>query len=82
MVGHLVLQMNIVPMMPIPEVELGRALERARAAYREMPGLRLTARQASRLWALDPAVSERVLHSLLQERFLSRGSNDSFVLAG
>jgi hypothetical protein len=40
------------------------------------------ARQASRLWALDPAVSERVLHSLLQERFLSRGSNDSFVLAG
>jgi hypothetical protein len=33
-------------------IDLDQALQRARADYREMPGLQLTARQASRLWAL------------------------------
>jgi hypothetical protein len=62
-------------------IELEHALERARADYLEMPGLRLTARQASKLWALPPALCERVLRSLMEEHFLHRGANDSFVLA-
>jgi hypothetical protein len=62
-------------------IDLDQALQRARADYREMPGLRLTARQASRLWALPHWLCERVLRSLLDERFLNRSTNDSFVIA-
>ena len=62
-------------------IDLDQALQRARADYREMPGLRLTARQASRLWALPDSLCERVLRSLLEEHFLNRSTNDSFVIA-
>lgn len=62
-------------------IDLDQAIQRARADYREMPGLQLTARQAGRLWALPDSLCERVLRSLLQERFLNRSTNDSFVIA-
>jgi hypothetical protein len=38
--------------------------ERIRGEFLEMPGLRLTPRQASRLWAVDASTSEFVLDSL------------------
>jgi hypothetical protein len=51
-------------------------LERIRGEYLEMPGLRLTLRQACRLWQLDQATCEAVLSKLLEERFLvTSGSN-------
>ena len=62
-------------------IDLDQALQRARADYREMPGLPLTARQAGRLWALPDSLCDRVLRSLLEERFLNRSTNDSFVIA-
>jgi len=32
--------------------------------YEEMPGLRLTKRQVQRMWTLDPATCDLVLHEL------------------
>jgi Fic family protein len=43
-----------------------------------MPGLRLTAAQAARLWALDRQTSERVLAHLTEDGFLSRNSHGAY----
>jgi hypothetical protein len=43
---------------------------RTRAEYLEMPGLRLTPAQAQRLFDIEPAVCERVLNKLVEEKFL------------
>jgi hypothetical protein len=40
--------------------------------YREMPGLQLTAAQASRLWNTNVAASQRVLDALVETAFLRR----------
>lgn len=53
---------------------------RARAEYREMPGLRLTTRQASRLWGIDIGVSERLLMNLVRSGFLSRNREGAYLL--
>jgi hypothetical protein len=45
-------------------------LRRVEAEFREMPGLRLTCRQAQRLWNLDQLVCESVLAALVDVRFL------------
>jgi hypothetical protein len=50
------------------------------AEYREMPGLRLTPRQAQRLWDLDSTTCETVLGTLEAARFLRRTSDHSYVL--
>ena len=38
---------------------------RVQAEFREMPGLKLTLRQASRLFSIEPARCERVLGALV-----------------
>lgn len=54
---------------------------RVRAEFVEMPGLRLTLPQASRLFNLEPTHCERVLSTLVDMRILSvRGH--TFVRAG
>ena len=58
------------------------ALHRARADFLEMPGLRLTANQARRLWMLDPAVCDAVLEDLVGMHFLERIGRDTFRRAG
>lgn len=50
-----------------------------RAEYREMPGLSLTAAQASRLWAIEHSVCERVLRLLVLEGALYRTSRGTYV---
>jgi hypothetical protein len=35
-----------------------------------MPGLRLTVRQAARLWGLEPSACEHVIEVLVQSAFL------------
>ena len=45
-------------------------LARIRGEYREMPGLRLTAQQGSRLWALDRDECEELLRVLTDQGFL------------
>jgi Fic family protein len=43
-----------------------------RAEFHEMPGLRLTFRQAQRLWNLDEASCRRALDVLVDSGFLAR----------
>jgi hypothetical protein len=54
-------------------------LMRIRMEYVEMPGLRLTSRQASRLWNLDQAACEAILATLVEELFLSRTRDGSYL---
>jgi hypothetical protein len=54
-------------------------LMRIRGEYVEMPGLRLTSRQAGRLWNLDQAACEEILATLVQELFLSRTSDGAYL---
>lgn len=46
--------------------------------YREMPGLRLSATQAARLWALEPAVCEAALERLVAEGRLARSARGQY----
>jgi hypothetical protein len=45
-------------------------LQRVRSEFDEMPGLRLTPPQASRLLGLDPSSCQRVLNELVKSAFL------------
>ena len=53
---------------------------RAEAEYREMPGLKLTAQQASRLWSLDVGASASLLDSLVEAGILYRAKDGGYVL--
>jgi hypothetical protein len=59
-----------------PSAEL---LQRVREEYREMPSLRLTPSQATRLFELEPSVCAAMLEALEQEHFLSRTGQGVFV---
>lgn len=54
-------------------------LQRIQGEYVEMPGLRLTAAQAQRLWGLDRSVCEQMLSSLVKANFLSQTRDGAFV---
>ncbi len=53
--------------------------DRVRGEFLEMPGLRLTPQQASRLWAVDRATSELVLDRLTAAGFLSRTHQGAYL---
>jgi Fic family protein len=53
--------------------------DRIRGEFLEMPGLRLTPAQASRLWALDPSTSQRVLDDLRSSGFLERTTQGAYL---
>lgn len=52
--------------------ELTDLVHRARAEFREMPGMSLTTAQAARLWQLSPDTAEVLLAELVQAGFLVR----------
>lgn len=54
-------------------------LTRIRGEYVEMPGLRLTLAQACRLWQLDAATCYGVLAALVDEKFLYRTRDGSYI---
>jgi hypothetical protein len=56
-------------------------LNRIRGEFREMPGLSLTLRQASRLWNLDPVLCDTALRILVEERYLDHTRRGTFRLA-
>lgn len=58
-----------------------RVSHRIVAEYREMPGLRLTVRQAARLFALDVDRCRTLLDALVSERSLARGANGQYCAA-
>ena len=53
---------------------------RAEAEYREMPGLKLTPQQASRLWHLDAASSATLLDSMVEAGVLYRARDGAYLL--
>jgi hypothetical protein len=56
-----------------------RALHRIRGEFLEMPGLRLTVAQATRLWNIDALVCEALLESLVDARFLVRSVSGAYL---
>ncbi len=66
---------------PSPGVDFVRLLDIVRGEYLEMPGLRLTKRQAQRLWALDPDTCDSLLGALEGSKFLRRTRDGEYMLA-
>ena len=54
-------------------------LRRIQAEFLEMPGLRLTEAQASRLWGLESVVCSALLNALIDARFLVRTGDGAFM---
>ena len=53
---------------------------RVRGEYRDMPGLRLTVRQAARLFGISPEVADAVLHDLRRASVLALSSDGAYSL--
>jgi hypothetical protein len=51
-------------------MELEIVVRRVREEFKEMPGLRLTLAQATRLWGLDHDMCRQVIESLVAAAFL------------
>jgi len=58
-----------------------RALERLRAEFLEMPGLRLTAEQAHRFCGVERAACAAALDALVQENFLIAKPDGTYARA-
>ena len=54
-------------------------LERLRAEFLEMPGLRLTVAQAQRLCGVEPEMCQAILDALVDARFLYRRSDGHYT---
>jgi len=54
-------------------------LRRVQGEFLEMPGLRLTEPQARRLWGLDAASCDALLHALVEAKFLFRTRDGAFM---
>jgi hypothetical protein len=63
-----------------PRHDIGGLLMRVRAEYTEMPGLRLTPRQAARLFSLPADVAAIVLSELHQAEVLTRSADGAYLL--
>jgi hypothetical protein len=59
--------------------EFSDLVQRAKSEFIEMPGLRLGAAQAARLWALDRLTSERILEGLAAAGFLWRTEDGAYL---
>jgi hypothetical protein len=65
----------------MPEANRREILERLRGEFIEMPGLRLTPRQAARLWNLDADSAKSLLGRLVDAGFLLRRPGGAFEQA-
>jgi len=54
-------------------------LQRIQGEFLEMPGLRLTAAQAQRLWGLERDVCASLLGALVDAKFLERTRDGAFI---
>ena len=54
-------------------------LQRIQGEFVEMPGLRLTAAQAQRLWGLERDVCDALLGALVDAKFLTQTREGAFV---
>ena len=60
-------------------MRIDEVLQRIQAEFVEMPGLRLTAPQAQRLWGLQSDVCDALLAALVDAKFLSQTRDGAFV---
>ena len=60
-------------------LSVGEAVQRLKGLYLEVPGLQLTADDASKLSGLERETCCIVLEALLDAHFLRRGRNGAFV---
>jgi hypothetical protein len=54
-------------------------LQRIQGEFVEMPGLRLTAAQAQRLWGLERDICDALLGALVDAKFLAQTRDGSFI---
>jgi hypothetical protein len=54
-------------------------LQRIQGEYLEMPGLRLTAAQAQRLWGLDQEMCSSLLAALVDASFLRQTRDGAYI---
>ncbi len=54
-------------------------LQRIQGEYVEMPGLRLTAAQAQRLWGLERDFCASLLSALVEAKFLEKTRDGAFI---
>ena len=55
-----------------------QTIRRVRGEYHEMPGLRLTVGEASRLWQMPREACETILSALVEQRMLVRTKGGAF----
>jgi hypothetical protein len=60
-------------------IDIERTLRRMCGEYLEMPGLRLTPRQAQRLWGLDEETCSALLKVLLEVGFLQQTRDGTYA---
>jgi hypothetical protein len=63
-------------------MELSAALTMIQMDYLEMPGLRLTAEQGRRLWALPLELGRAALDTLVASGFLARTDDGQYLHRG
>ena len=63
-------------------MDLAAALAMIQMEYVEMPGLRVTAQQGRRLWALPLEVCQAALDSLAAAGFLAKAADDTYLHRG
>ena len=63
-------------------MQLCDAVQLIQMEYREMPDLKLTCRQAQRLWSLPQDLCDHALVLLIQARFLVLTRDGSYVRSG
>jgi hypothetical protein len=63
-------------------MELERLVYRVRAEFGEMPGLRLTPAQATRLWGMDEATCAAVIDRLIASAYLRWTASGAVTRAG
>jgi hypothetical protein len=66
-------------MSPEPTRTNDEVLRRVQGEFLEMPGLRLTTRQARRLWGLDASQCDALLGALVEANFLFRTRDGAFM---
>ena len=62
-------------------VRIRETLDSILGEFQQLPTLRLTVTQASRLWSLDRSVCDALMAALVDARFLIRTPDGAFVRA-
>jgi hypothetical protein len=62
-------------------MELHVLVDRVKAEFNEMPGLRLTVPEATRLWGMERAICMTVVETLVRTSFLRWGNGGTIVRA-